>query len=290
VAKGLVHFTRLSDNKAVDVAAGKYATAADGVELAMLAIPGKSGAVPQAIGSATLPKSAAVPVAEGNYPKPRKHLYGKVLFEDDFEALDNWEAVIETGKDSGRLEPMGAGWEKYVSVLSGRQGCNRIYEWQGSVGLNNPLHGRDTIKDRFVGIRSRKAIEAARFVIKIRSLLSGVRVRGSTWRDSGIEAGEVRSLVQREAIIIWAVGDFGLLEFEPAQGQNTQGTLLCQMFSVTGNEAGGEHIAWMESRYVYPVSKKIVFAALNGSIGVDKVVVRELLEEGAGTKAADIRH
>jgi hypothetical protein len=55
------------------------------------------------------------------------------------------------------------------------------------------------------------------------------------------------------------------------------------MFDVYRN-AVEEPCKWMESRNVSPVSKKIVLAAKNGGIAVNKVTVRELLE-GKGTGA-----
>ena len=55
--------------------------------------------------------------------------------------------------------------------------------------------------------------------------------------------------------------------------------LRCRMFAVN-RTMGGEGIAtWIASCYVRPVSQKIVFAGRNGWTALDKVVVRELLEE-----------
>jgi len=262
VADGLVRFSKLSDGKAIDVAGGQYAVAAAGVELVATAIPSPS-------------------VMAGDYPKPRKHLYGKVLFEDDFDhGLDNWEVVVETAKDGGRFEPMGVGGGKYVKMMSEQESL-RLFKYRSAVYLNFPAttdagRGDQNMATRFVGIRSRKAIEAERFVIEVWSNLEWARL--GTWWDSGIEVGEIRPLAQNKNNV-WPVGVFGLLEFEPAPGQDTRGILLCRIFGVDREVPGGEFITWMESRYVCPVSRKIVLAALNGAMGVDKIVVREMREE-----------
>jgi hypothetical protein len=262
VTKGLVAFTRLSDGKTVDVAGGQYATAAEGVELAALVLPHEVMKVP------TAPKA-------GEDPKPLTHLYGKVIFEDDFRrGLENWDVVV-FGKD-GTCEIAPPDIVKYVSI-------GQVPLWRKEpVLIVSSFTGSKMPRNTLLGIRSKKEIPAERFVLQMQIGLGQGAREGSECITTGIESrDEDRLVIGDKGDSYWTGGDYHW-EFTPSDGKLGRNSLLCRQFDLyvprSEKEKKESHprTSWETSWQVRPVSKKIVFGVMNRDGYVSRVTVREL--------------
>jgi hypothetical protein len=280
VMEGLVKFTRLSDGKMIDVAAGQYATASGSVELAALALPSGIAQVPG------LPSgqgnTLTIPV-DGKEPKPLTNLYGKVIFEDDFSrGLENWDVVV-FGKD-GTCEVASPNVAKYVELYKGdpvRPGARVIIRagMGGGYGIPNVL----------LGIRSKKAIAAERCVLQMRIDLGGGSGPQSSVIATGIESRNEDISILGDKGEPFGTGNEYDWEFTSSDEQFRQNSLLCRHFGLNVSRGGKydqQWTSWQSSWYLRATSRKIVFGTMNREMFIEKVTVRELLEEGAGTKAA----
>ncbi|MDD5708338.1 MAG: FecR family protein [Kiritimatiellae bacterium] len=191
VSEGLVRFTQLSGGRAIDVAAGHFAVAAKGVELVATAIQGVDSATDTGVAPPVTPPVQKAPaiVADGQYPTPRTHLDGKVIFEDNFDGpTGNWELVIGKPESGYGPMPMPPGPEKLF--WKGKE------LWDGGLRLDKSFDPKAKTSDvalmivpypvqegqnhrwPFSGVRSVQPIAARRFVVEARAAL---QEDGSYW-------------------------------------------------------------------------------------------------------------
>jgi hypothetical protein len=256
VAAGLVHLTRLADGAEVDVAAGQYAVAAEGVKLAALALPERPGHVPETDGPPIVLK-------KGDYPKPRSHLDGRILFEDNFDGPPvSWAVVMgdpDTGYEAVTTDP-----ERYWAIWND--------DMKASVNwiIVNPEAEKSEDPKPFVGIRSLRSIEAKRFVVEARMSFGNI---GQAWFPPlEVLTHDSQPLQERERRELLPIAQFSLYrwEFEPAENAQKKGVFLCRHF------LNGE---FRETTRVTPTSKRLLFSYNQLQMCMDRVVVREMLDE-----------
>jgi hypothetical protein len=218
---------------------------------------------------------------DGKDPRPLTHLYGKVIFEDDFSrGLENWDVVV-FGKD-GTCEIAPPDTAKYARTLkAGESFVGRGPALRSCVLINaNPSMG---INNVFLGIRSKRPIETERFVLQMQIALGGgLRGEGTAVIMSGIESRDDEMSVIGDKGDPVGGADEHDWEFTPSDRQFGQNSLLCRRFWLHGSGSEQEKkyfslwTSWESSWYVKPTSKKIVFGSMNRDWFIEKVTVREL--------------
>jgi hypothetical protein len=138
--------TRFPDRKRVEVAAGQYTVAGDGVELAALPLDDASAAG-----------------RSSRRGRRNMELYGRVLFEDNFDdTLSHWDVV--TGTEVDDLKTVTDDSPVHVRIERDYSEVRRCEEVLSSCVVLDAQAG----VDRFAGIRLKQPIEAERFVVEMR--------------------------------------------------------------------------------------------------------------------------
>jgi len=240
--------------------------------------------------------------AEGTFSRlartgSKKSHYGRVLFDDEFDGtMENWEVVTATGTgDELRVEDMKPALgdtSAYARIQQNVSSKKYSPEVVPSCVVLDTQHG----PDRFVGIRSKKPVEADRFVVEIRfgcnSKKPPERRRGRTDISDFPLAGreDVPDAVLGEPVIrdlslIWLA--MHRWEFTPAP-EKGPGVFLCRRhWGASKRDSKGE-VKWsslgVDSWYVRPKSRLLLFGICgpDWDLVVDRVTVREFPEETAG--------
>ena len=265
VREGLVRLTRRFDGASIDVAAGHYAVASEGVELAAIPIPKKLTAPP-------------VPLVTGPQ-KPRPRYYGRVLFEDNFDdGIDNWMVMVNPewkGGKKGFLVEDGSQhlWKMEKNFPPGSKEGEGVSCVILHPNLDDMVKENEGFKNIMPMLLSRKSITAKRFVIEIRMDLGATRRDGTNILTDCMEMGESLSLFKSPRRAQLRRGWNTLrAEYEPAPGYPDDVLLCHYWFGKNGD-------AYNESILVRFSTGKVTFGVRNGIIAVDRVTVRELLKE-----------
>ncbi len=265
VHEGLVRLTRRFDGAAIDVAAGHYAVASEGVELAAILIPKELVPPP-------------VPLVT-EIQKPRPRLYGRVLFEDDFdEGIDNWMVMVNPdspGSKKGFLVNDGSQhlWKMEKNYPPGSKEGEGVSCVILHPNLDDMVKENAGFKNIMPMLLCRKGITAKRFVVEIRIHLGATRGSGTNILTDCMEMGESLSLFRspRGARLNRGWHTFRA-EYEPVPGYPDDVRLCHYWFGSNGD-------AYSESILMRVSTGRITFGVRNGIIAVDRVTVRELLEE-----------
>jgi hypothetical protein len=256
----------------VEVAAGQFATAADGVELACLrADTHRQTAL-------AIPRSAVIP--PGGKPKPLVHLYGKILFEDEFDkGLGNWDVVEGASED--RLEVVNPGPD--APVIVGRNFYNDGRDLEAGVLINvreitrHQLNLPKPIGGRWIGIRSKRPIQAERFVVEaVLCFTYGADNEKTVPGMRGVELKDASCVegLQPRVPSAWSLHSWEITPVEAADGRKE---VLSRWFiAILDPRSEFVHTDFVESSRAHSANGKILFLVKGGAMIIDNVVVREM--------------
>ena len=230
------------------------------------------------------------PVLPAEFPRPATHLYGKVLFEDDFdESIDKWTVVVfrNSSDDPGRSESVAVVeggsehlWAMNADFRSRKTETSGVSCVMIHPNVDDMIKQDMSFETLMPGLRSKEAITAERFVVEIRYCISRNRRGNTRIGTSGIQSTEGVELRQNPKAKLGTGWQLLRCEFRPAKG-HPEDVLLRHFFH---GRNGDRHF---NSSLVSGSTRRVVFSVENGTIAVDRVTVREILEEPEGEEGAE---